>query len=71
MIKEKQNIDKAMAQIRRTNAGMEQHSPIPFDAFLDQVSQRPAALIRNVLQLFHDMAKAYVGTGVDEYPGPV
>lgn len=68
MIKEKQNIEKAMAQVRLSDTGVEQHSPIPFESFLSQVTERPAALIRNVLQLFHDMVKAYVGTGVDEYP---
>ncbi len=68
MINEKQNVEKAMAQIRRANSGMEQHSPIPYQEFLGEVTQRPSALIRNVLQLFHDMVKAYVGAGVDEYP---
>ena len=68
MIKETTNIEKAMQQIQRTNNALEQQAPIAFDEFLTQVTQRPAALIRNVFQFFHDMIKAYVGTGVDEYP---
>jgi len=68
MIKESTNIEKAMQQIQRANNSLEQQAPIPFDDFLTQVIQRPAGLIRNVFQFFHDMIKAYVGTGVDEYP---
>ncbi len=68
MIKETTNIDKAMQQIRRTTNTLDQQAPIPFNEFLTHVAHRPAALIRNVFQFFHDMIKAYVGTGVDEYP---
>ncbi|MBT8338747.1 MAG: serine protein kinase PrkA, partial [Desulfatitalea sp.] len=61
------NIDKAMSLVRQSVTSMDQQVPIPFNAFLEQVTQRPAALIRNVFQFFHDMVKAYVGEGVDEY----
>lgn len=62
------NIQKALGQIRRAGNTMEQQAPIPFETFLAQVAQRPAAMIRNVFQFFHDMVRAYVGPGVDEYP---
>ncbi len=68
MIKETSNIEKAMQQSQRANNSLEQQAPIPFNEFLAQVTQRPAGLIRNVFQFFHDMIKAYVGIGVDEYP---
>ncbi|RJQ76714.1 MAG: serine protein kinase PrkA [Desulfobacteraceae bacterium] len=67
-IEKTNNIAKALGQIRRASNAVEQQAPIPFDAFLAQVAQRPAALIRNVFQFFHDMVKAYIGPGVDEYP---
>ncbi|MFZ1986668.1 MAG: serine protein kinase PrkA [Desulfatitalea sp.] len=68
MLKETTNIEKAMQQVQRANSAMEQQAPIPFQTFLAHVTQRPADLMRNVFQFFHDMIKAYVGTGVDEYP---
>ena len=62
------NIDKAMQQIQRAQATLDQDFPITFRAFLERVVQQPDTMIRNVFQYFHDMVKAYVGTGVDEYP---
>jgi predicted Ser/Thr protein kinase len=62
------NIERALDQIRRSISAVEQQGPVPFDTFLAQVAQNPTAMIRNVFQFFHDMVKAYVGTGVDEYP---
>ncbi|MCJ8500157.1 serine protein kinase PrkA [Desulfatitalea alkaliphila] len=68
MIYEPSNIEKAMQQINRTSAAIDQQPPVPFAKFLEQVVERPDRLIRTVFQFFHDMVKAYVGTGVDEYP---
>ncbi len=62
------NIDKAMQQIQRAQATLDQDFPITFRAFLERVVQQPDTMIRNVFQYFHDMVKTYVGTGVDEYP---
>lgn len=62
------SIDRAMQHIHRTRALMDQQTPITFEEFLAMVAERPAAMIRNVFQFFHDMTKAYVGEGVDEYP---
>ncbi|MEZ4387722.1 MAG: serine protein kinase PrkA [Candidatus Krumholzibacteriia bacterium] len=41
---------------------------LTFEEFLTQLRERPACLIRNVHQLFHDMVRAHVGEGHDEYP---
>ena len=62
------NIQKAMQHIQSTKASKEQRAPIPYEAFLEKVGQRPTHLIRNVFQFFHDMVSAYVGEGFDEYP---
>ena len=42
--------------------------PIPFEAFLDILTQNPAQVIRNIFQTFHDMVRSHVGEGEDEYP---
>ena len=66
--REAPNIEKAMQQIRRAQKALDQQFPIDFRSFLEIVTQTPDRMIRNVFQYFHDMVKAYVGTGVDEYP---
>jgi predicted Ser/Thr protein kinase len=67
-IEKESNIEKALGQLQRATSAIEQQAPIPFETFLTRVAQHPAAMIRNVFQFFHDMVKAYVGAGVDEYP---
>ena len=42
--------------------------PISFEEFLRELSARPAQVIRNVFQTYHDMVKTYVEEGLDEYP---
>lgn len=46
----------------------QQRFPISFEQFLEILVQEPAAVIRNIFQLFHDMIKNYVAEGIDEYP---
>jgi predicted Ser/Thr protein kinase len=41
---------------------------MPFEEFLDVLADKPYTVIRNVFQVFHDMIKAYVSEGIDEYP---
>jgi predicted Ser/Thr protein kinase len=67
-MQELSNIQKAMEHLHSTQANLDQQTPIPFQSFLELVTQRPEAMIRNVFQFFHDMVKAYVGEGFDEYP---
>ncbi|MCP4746368.1 MAG: serine protein kinase PrkA [Desulfobacteraceae bacterium] len=57
-----------MLHIQQTKATIEQQPPIPFEEFLKLTRRRPASIIRNVFQFFHDMMKFYIGQGVDEYP---
>ena len=56
-----QNLDQSMSE-------RDQHSSISFEEFLNEIVANPNIAIRNVFQVFHDMMKAYVGAGIDEYP---
>ncbi len=57
-----------MQHIRSTQETAGQQTAIPFEIFLQNVTQRPTAMIRSVFQFFHDMMRAYIGEGTDEYP---
>ena len=62
------NIDKALKHLNRMISEREHGLSIPFDEFLRIVAERPAAVMRNIFQTFHDMIRSYVGEGEDEYP---
>jgi predicted Ser/Thr protein kinase len=62
------NIKKAMRHIDIGDNEATHRKPISFETFLDVLITNPQATIRNVFQVFHDLFKAYVGQGVDEYP---
>ena len=61
------SIKKAMHNLNQHMSGMEQRAAIPFEEFLNELVADPTVVIRNVFQVFHDMMKAYVGEGLDEY----
>lgn len=61
------NINQAMQYLDRRMSEGEQHAPIPFEEFLNILSNNPSTVIRNVFQVFSDMIKTYVGEGTDEY----
>jgi hypothetical protein len=62
------SIKKAMHNLNRSMSELEQRTAIPFERFLNELVANPSIVIRNVFQIFHDMIKAYVGEGVEEYP---
>ena len=62
------SIKKALLNLNQNMSASEQRSSIPFEKFLNELVANPPAVIRNVFQVFHDMMKAYVGEGIDEYP---
>jgi predicted Ser/Thr protein kinase len=62
------SIKKAMLNLNQNMSTQEQRASIPFEAFLNELVANPATVTRNIFQVFHDMMKAYVGEGVDEYP---
>ncbi len=61
------NIKKALLNLNQNMSDLEQRSAIPFEGFLDELVANPSVVIRNIFQVFHDMMKAYVGEGLDEY----
>lgn len=63
-----ENIRAALDNFDRSLSDLDQNQPIAFGAFLDVVTHKPSKVIRNIFQIFHDMIKAYVGEGYDEYP---
>ncbi|MFA7404783.1 MAG: serine protein kinase PrkA [Pelobacteraceae bacterium] len=62
------NIDTAIHHLNRKISEREQSQTISFDDFLKILTVKPAAVVRNVFQTFHDMVRTYVGAGRDEYP---
>ncbi len=62
------SIKKAMLNLNQNMSAKEQRTSIPFEEFLDELVVNPKSVMRNIFQVFHDMMKAYVGEGVDEYP---
>jgi predicted Ser/Thr protein kinase len=61
-------VSVALRNLNRAAGTLEHRLPIPFSDFLKELVTRPAVVMRNIFQVFHDMVKAYVGEGVDEYP---
>lgn len=63
-----ESIDRAVENLNVSMESLSQRKPIPFATFLELMAQNPAAIIRSVFQVFHDMIKSYVGEGFNEYP---
>jgi predicted Ser/Thr protein kinase len=61
------SIKTAMHNLNQHMSGMEQRGAIAFEEFLNELVANPTVVIRNVFQVFHDMMKAYIGEGLDEY----
>ncbi|MGD9229165.1 MAG: hypothetical protein PVF26_21860, partial [Desulfobacterales bacterium] len=62
------SIEKAMLNLNQNMSAKEQRTSITFAEFLNELVANPKSVMRNIFQVFHDMMKAYVGEGVDEYP---
>ena len=65
---ELESIQKAMDNLNQSIGDYEQRSPINFEGFLEELVAKPQVVVRNAFQVFHDMMKAYVGEGTEEYP---
>jgi len=63
-----QKIHQALELLQQNDTAIGRQEPIPFESFLALAAEHPTHFIRNIFQLFHDMVRAYVGPGVDEYP---
>jgi len=62
------SIKKALHSLNQNMSEFEQRASIPFEEFLSELVANPPVVMRNVFQVFHDMMKAYVGEGIEEYP---
>jgi predicted Ser/Thr protein kinase len=62
------SIKKALDNLNHSMSKFERRSSIPFEEFLNELVANSPVVIRNVFQIFHDMIKAYVGEGIEEYP---
>ena len=62
------NIENAMQHLEHSISEQNQYTLIPFEDFLKLLTEKPATVIRNIFQVFHDMIKTYVAEGVEEYP---
>jgi predicted Ser/Thr protein kinase len=62
------DIETILKQLSRTIVEREKGGTLSYQEFMQLVAERPAATMRNVFQLFHDMVLSYVSQGVDEYP---
>ncbi|MBD3419436.1 MAG: serine protein kinase PrkA [Chitinivibrionales bacterium] len=63
-----QTSHKALANLNKRMTDRSQHPPISFDQFLQELSERPTVVLRNVFQILNDLVQQYMGAGIDEYP---
>ncbi len=61
-------IRKTIGDLQENLNAHPQRKPIPFQEFLERVSENPQSIIRSIFQVFHDMIDSFVGGGHDEYP---
>ena len=62
------DIETVLKQLSRTIVEREKGGTLSYQEFMQLVAERPASMMRNVFQVFHDMVKSYVSEGADEYP---
>jgi predicted Ser/Thr protein kinase len=60
-------VGMALHSLDRAAGAVDRRLPIAFGDFLKELVATPQIVMRNIFQIFHDMVKAYVGEGVDEY----
>jgi predicted Ser/Thr protein kinase len=63
-----ENIRRAMAVVTGNRNDGDQRTPLDFEAFVELLVEKPAFLLRNIFQVFHDMVKGHLGEGVDKDP---
>jgi len=61
-------VKEALQNLDRSLSDRYQHPVISFEEFIRMLTQNPKITMRNVFQRFHDMIKAYMREGLDEYP---
>jgi predicted Ser/Thr protein kinase len=63
-----ERIKTAMLNFDRSMSERHQQPVIPFENFLQILSNNPGAVLRNVFQVFFDMVKSYIIAEKDEFP---
>ncbi|PIP35809.1 MAG: serine protein kinase [Desulfobacterales bacterium CG07_land_8_20_14_0_80_52_14] len=63
-----EDVEKALKHLNTKLSDLEHRSPVSFEAFLEEVTERPRQAIRNIFQVFYDMVMTHVEEGVNEYP---
>ena len=58
-----ERIKNTMLNLDRSMSERHQKPVIPFEEFLQVLSENPCAVLRSVFQVFHDMIKSYVLEG--------
>jgi len=61
-------ISNALDSLKSEVEKKEKRTIFSFHEFLEVVRENPRIVLRSIFQLFHDMAKSYIGEGVDENP---
>ena len=67
MVQKPTNIQRALAHVNSSLSGLGQQQVLSFDEFLHELAEKPTRVMRNVFQVFHDLVKSYVPSGIDEY----
>ncbi len=62
-----EDVGKALETLDKRLSDREQREPVTFETFLEEVTENPQRLIRNIFQVFFDMVMTYVEER-DEYP---
>ncbi len=57
---QKPSIDQTLDLLDKNISDYQRFKPIPFDSFLDLLTEDPSKILRNIFQAFHDMIKNYV-----------
>lgn len=68
MEKESEPIAAALHNLSKRMGDTSPGPAIIFEDFLHELVRRPTTVVRNIFQVFHDLVRAYLGEGVDEYP---
>ncbi|MEW6263170.1 MAG: serine protein kinase PrkA [Thermodesulfobacteriota bacterium] len=63
-----ENVNKALQVINLSLKERNMRYPVSFADFMALAVDKPALVLRNIFQVFHDMVKSYVGDGINEYP---
>jgi predicted Ser/Thr protein kinase len=63
------DLSKALENLSKSEAGWQQKPTVSFSQFLEELTQHPKQIIRNVFQVYADMVDTFVTAEEDEYPG--